>query len=71
MEFAGGKLVVPLGTRHGLKTNALAFVAGGDTPWQILQVSEAGPEQAVLRPLNTRRDQARLAGKTVEFMELK
>ncbi len=71
LQYAGKNLSVALGTHHGVGVGSLAFVAGVDTPWQILRVTEAGPTQATLKPLNNRRDIMRLDGKMIEFMELK
>ena len=70
LDYANGKLTIPLGTHHGVGVNSLAVANGIDTPWQILRVSSASAMTATLAPLNNQREPAGLAGQAIEFMEL-
>ena len=70
LSLAGATLTVPVGSHHGMRQNALAVATGTDTPWQIMRVTSVDEMQSTLTPLNRNRDIARLAGRTVEFMEI-
>ena len=70
LSVESGQLTVPVGSHHGMRQNALAVASGTDTPWQILRVTAVRDMQATLVPFNTQRDITRLAGRTVEFMEI-
>ncbi len=70
LDYADGKLTIPLGTHHGVGVNSLAIASGTDTPWQILRVSSATAMTATLAPLNNQRKSEGLAGQVIEFMEL-
>ena len=70
LSLAGATLTVPVGSHHGMRQNALAVATGTDTPWQIMRVTSVDEMQSTLTPLNKNRDIARLAGRTVEFMEI-
>jgi hypothetical protein len=43
---------------------------GTDTPWQMMRVDSVDRMTSTLVPLNSNRDLQRLAGRTVEFMEV-
>lgn len=70
IELNDGRLSVPIGSHHGLSRNALAVATGTDTPWQMMRVDSVGLMSSTLAPLNDNRDVRRLAGRTVEFMEI-
>lgn len=70
LSLEGGQLSVPVGSRHGMRQNALAVASGTDTPWQIMRVTAVEEMRSTLTPLNAHRDMTRLAGRTVEFMEI-
>jgi len=63
-------LSVPFGRKQGLNENSLAVTSSGDMNWTVLRVSALDETSASLVPLDPGRDVAKLAGKTVEFMEL-
>jgi len=63
-------LSVPFGRKQGLNENSLAVTSGGDMNWTVLRVTSLDETSASLAPLDPGRDVAKLAGKTVEFMEL-
>lgn len=70
LEFNSKGLTVPFGRKQGLTENSLAVTSGGDTNWTVLRVTSLAERSASLVPLDPGRDVAKLAGKTVEFMEL-
>lgn len=70
LELSDGRLTVPVGSHHGMSRNALAVATGTDTPWQMMRVDTVGLMSSTLVPLNDNRDMQRLAGRTVEFMEI-
>ena len=63
-------LSVPFGRNQGLNEHSLAVTSNGEMNWTVLRVTSLTDRQAQLVPLNANRDLAKLAGKTVEFMEL-
>ena len=70
LEVTGNRLSVPIGSHHGMRMNALAVATGTDTPWQMMRVDSVQRMTSTLVPLNSNRDLQRLAGSTVEFMEV-
>ena len=64
------KLNVSLGKKHGLSFNSIAFTEGTDTPWVLFKVDDLGKNNAILSPIDPRRDIEKLDGKIVEFMEV-
>lgn len=70
LEVTGNRLSVPIGSHHGMRMNALAVASGTDTPWQMMRVDSVERMTSTLVPLNSNRDLQRLAGSTVEFMEV-
>jgi hypothetical protein len=70
LEVTGNRLSVPIGSHHGMRMNALAVATGTDTPWQMMRVDSVDRMTSTLVPLNSNRDLQRLAGRTVEFMEV-
>ena len=70
LEVTGNLLSVPIGSHHGMRMNALAVATGTDTPWQMMRVDSVERMTSTLVPLNSNRDLQRLAGSTVEFMEV-
>ena len=70
LALMGETLSVPFGRRQGLNENSLAVTSSGDMNWTVLRVSSLADRTATLTPLDPGRDLAKLAGKTVEFMEL-
>ncbi|MFC7703610.1 flagellar assembly protein T N-terminal domain-containing protein [Plastorhodobacter daqingensis] len=68
LTLAGGRLTVPLGRRHGLTPQSLAFTRGEDTPWNILEIVQLGDASAELRPIDRNRPLNSLAGRTIQFM---
>ena len=70
LEVTDNRLSVPIGSHHGMRTNALAVATGTDTPWQMMRVDSVDRMTSTLVPLNSNRDLQRLAGRTVEFMEV-
>lgn len=63
-------LSVPFGRQQGLTENSLAVTSSSDMNWTVLRVASLDERMAKLEPLDPNRDLAKLAGKTVEFMEL-
>ena len=70
LEVVGNRLSVPVGSHHGMRVNALAVATGIDTPWQMMRVDSVDRMSSTLVLLNSNRDLQRLAGRTVEFMEV-
>ena len=70
IEVNDDRLTVPIGSHHGMRMNALAVATGTDTPWQMMRVDSVDKMSSTLVPLNDNRDMQRLAGRTVEFMEI-
>ena len=70
LEVTDNRLSVPIGSHHGMRTNVLAVATGTDTPWQMMRVDSVDRMTSTLVPLNSNRDLQRLAGRTVEFMEV-
>ena len=70
LEVTDNRLSVPIGSHHGMRINALAVATGTDTPWQMMRVDSVDRMTSTLVPLNSNRDLQRLAGRTVEFMEV-
>ncbi len=64
------KLNVSLGKKHGLSFNSIAFTEGTDTPWVLFKVDDLGNNNAILSPIDPRRDIEKLDGKIIEFMEV-
>lgn len=65
----GGKLTVPIGSRHGLSRAALAFTADRNTTTELLEIVEIGPNHATLRPLDPASTPKSMSGRTVRFVE--
>jgi len=70
LELKDKSLSVPFGRNQGLHENSLAVTSSGDMNWTVLRVASLTDGQAHLVPLDPSRDIAKLAGKSVEFMEL-
>ena len=64
------KLNVNIGKKHGLSFNSIAFTRGTNTPWVLFKVDDLGNNNAILSPIDQRRDIKELDGKLVEFMEV-
>ena len=64
------KLNVNLGKKHGLSLNSIAFTKGSNTPWVIFKVENLGKNNAILSPIDPRRDIKKFDGKIVEFLEV-
>lgn len=64
------KLKVNIGKKHGLSFNSIAFTRGTNTPWVIFKVDDLDNNNAILSPIDQRRDIKELDGKLVEFMEV-
>ena len=64
------KLNVNIGKKHGLSFNSIAFTRGTNTPWVIFKVDDLDNNNAILSPIDQRRDIKELDGKLVEFMEV-
>ncbi len=64
------KLYVRLGKKHGVSFNSIAFTKGINTPWVIFKVDDLENNNAILSPIDPRRDIKELDGKLVEFMEV-
>ena len=64
------KLKVNIGKKHGLSLNSIAFTRGTNTPWVIFKVDDLDNNNAILSPIDQRRDIKELDGKLVEFMEV-
>ncbi len=64
------KLNVNIGKKHGLSLNSIAFTRGKSTPWVIFKVDELENNNAIISPIDQRRDIKELDGKLVEFMEV-
>ena len=64
-----GKLTVPLGRENGLSKSSLAFVTDRSDSFAILEISELGARNAVLRPLDRTRSANEFHGLEVTFLE--
>ena len=71
MTVRGGKLTIPFGRLDGLSTYHLAYTDGRDTAYEILEITSIADHEATLRPLDSATNAKDLAGKSVQFMELK
>ena len=70
LYFVIKKLKVNIGKKHGLSFNSIAFTRGTNTPWVIFKVDDLDNNNAILSPIDQRRDIKELDGKLVEFMEV-
>ena len=64
-------LHIPIGSRHGLQDNRLAFMSNEVMPWTVLRVIKINADGAVLMPLNRKHSPAQLSGQRVSFLEFK
>lgn len=65
----GGKLSVPIGSRHGLSRATLAFTTDRNHTSELLEIVDLGSNRATLRPLDPASTVKSLSGRTVRFVE--
>ncbi len=66
-----GRIEVPLGTRHGIKSSALAVTKGEQTPFNVLRVEQVSENKSVLVPLNNALEFSKLDGQSIQFLDNK
>ncbi len=64
-----GRIEVPLGKRHGIKSSALAVTKGEQTPFNVLRVEQVSESKSVLVPLNNALEFSKLNGKSIQFLD--
>ncbi len=71
INFVNNKLIVPLGSRNGVRENQLAVLENfsSNTDWTILSVSSLTENSATLIPLNSNVKINQLSGKKTRFLE--
>ena len=71
INFVNNKLIVPLGSRNGVRENQLAVLENfsSNTDWTILSVSSLTEISATLIPLKSNVKINQLSGKKTRFLE--
>ncbi|MGS4946790.1 flagellar assembly protein T N-terminal domain-containing protein [Meridianimarinicoccus sp. RP-17] len=69
LEVAGDTITAPVGTRHGLRTGALAVIMDEDKGFGFLDVVALGRDSVTLKPLDPVAHPAALRGIRVEFLD--
>ena len=67
--YADGTLQVPIGRKHGLKRNALAFTGDPKDPFAVLEIVKLSNTMTTLKPLDASRSAASFAGEHIYFFE--
>ena len=71
INYINNKLIVPLGTKNGIRKNQLAVLENvtHDSNWTILSVNSLTANSATLLPLNSNVKINQLSGKKTRFLE--
>ena len=71
INYINNKLIVPLGTKNGIRKNQLAVLenVAHDANWTILSVNSLTANSATLIPLNSNVKINQLSGKKTRFLE--
>ena len=64
-----GRIEVPLGKRHGIKSSTLAVTKGEQTPFNVLRVEQVSENKSVLIPLNNALEFSKLNGQSIQFLD--
>ena len=64
-----GRIEVPLGKRHGIKSSTLAVTKGEQTPFNVLSVEQVSENKSVLVPLNNALEFSKLNGQSIQFLD--
>ena len=64
-----GRIEVPLGKRHGIKSSTLAVTKGEQTPFNVLRVEQLSENKSVLVPLNNALEFSKLNGQSIQFLD--
>ena len=71
LSLARGRVLVPLGRRHGLAKSHLAVLSKSNAPFRVLRIAELMDSEAVLSPLDPETDLSQIDGQYVRFLEAK
>ena len=69
LDVAGGTITAPVGTRHGLRSGALAVIMDQDQGFGFLDIVALGRDSVTLKPLDPVARPDALRGVRVEFLD--
>jgi hypothetical protein len=69
LDYAGGKLSIPIGSQDGLTKNMLAYTDRGDQAYLLFSITELQGNRAILATIDPLANPRQLQGVPVRFME--
>ena len=69
LDYAGGKLSIPIGSQDGLTKNMLAYTDRGDQAYLLFSITELQGNRAILATIDPLANPRHLQGVPVRFME--